>query len=103
MMYKEKIVNAPKWFTVGANVMCDGEGSDILTVDYIEYNESGIPQRAVLDGCYEPLSKIYHPNTYERIYVAVGHCDKCNTSFPDSHVRFDINGLNLCRKCNEVI
>lgn len=100
MMYARRKVKLPEWFKVGAEVHCIGEGDDLLTILKVCKNAVGDVTGAVLDhGCFESLSKIYHPITEERIYVAVGHCDLCKEIFPDSHVRHDIDGKNICNPC----
>jgi hypothetical protein len=98
---------------VGAEVYCIGEGDEILTIDKILYNPitKMVDRIALSHGCWEPICKIFLKNgSFEDscnnqmnwAFVAVGECDKCKTTFPDScayHKEDNTLDSMICNTC----
>ena len=113
MMYKTKKVKAPADLCVGAEIGISGEGWETFTVTGIDLNADGSVESVHnSSGWNEPLCKIYllrgrsHPvamtDPTSWIQVAIGECDVCGTTFPDSCVYHyepeDKTGM-ICPEC----
>jgi hypothetical protein len=111
--YVHKYVSLPEGMVVGSEVYCIGEGDEVLTIDTIEFSTiTKMANRIALShGCWEPICKIFlkkgsfeesRNNEGNWAFVAVGECDKCKTTFPDScaYNRED-NNLDsmICNTC----
>ena len=113
MRYETKKVKVPADLCVGAEIGISGEGWETFTVTGIDRNEDGSVDRVHNSGGWsEPLCKIYllrgrsHPvamtDPTSWIDVAIGECDVCGTTFPDSciyhHEPEDKTGM-ICSEC----
>ncbi len=113
--YAHKYTALPEGMKVGAEVYCVGEGDEVLTIDEITYSPVTKMATKILlsHGCYEPISKVFlNQGDFEKswndltnwAFVAVGECDVCETTFPDScayHTRPDDKDSMVCNSCWE--
>lgn len=117
MRYPYKYVKLPEGLKVGSSVYVSGEGDEVFKVLEIRYHQKTKQvSDIVLDcGWREPLSKIClkrgnssvtksmeDPSNW--VFVAIGECDTCGKTFPDSciyHRGEDLNSM-VCGECWEV-
>ena len=114
MRYTEKRVKMPEGFVVGAEVGIVGEGSDTQTIIKVLTDIDGKPCDIVLSGGWrESLSKLFLiknddfaasvANRENWIEVAIGECDICGKTFPDScvyHSKKGVEGSMICKDCH---
>lgn len=108
--FKYKYVKVPKGMKIGSKVLVVGEGFDKFTIlDIVYHNITKQVDKIILDsGWNEPLSKIflYTKNMFleeNRIFVAIGECDVCGKTFPDSCVYKTIPTIKdsmICIDCD---
>lgn len=113
MRYNHKYVSLPPGMVVGAEVYCIGEGDEILTITEIQYSPvtKMANKIALSHGCWEPICKLFlkdgsfkksYSNTANWAFVAIGECDVCKITFPDSCVyNTEENKPNsmICNSC----
>ena len=114
MLYEKKIVKVPPGFKIGADVYITGEGDEVYQIEDILKNAEGEVVDIVSSSGYrEPLCKycLVDPRGYcdswnnedNQIHVAIGECDVCGKTFPDScmyHKNEDDEKSMVCQKCH---
>jgi hypothetical protein len=110
---KMKILHEPEGLVVGAEVGVVGDGHETYKIWQIDRDEDGQLDHVYLDsGWREPLCKIYvldgrshqaawnDPTSW--IGVAIGECDICGKTFPDScayHADENDRNVMICQDC----
>lgn len=110
MIYGRCISSLPPDLTVGSEVGVVGDGNEVYTVIDIERSENGSNTVYLSSGWIEPLSKIYmlrgRPHSVAAddptswIKTAIGECDECGVTFPDSCAYYQNDGKHICLNCH---